>query len=147
MTDIDSFLSFSGAPAAKFEEVGDIARGTVVAAQITQAMKFGTMEPDWWPSGEPKEQLVITLDTDEGPRRLFAVKMNAPGCQFRAILDAKAGRSFQVGGTLSVKYTGTEPSKTPGFAPRKLFVAKYEPPPAGTIVEPEPATPLSVEDF
>ena len=127
MTDIDDFLTASGAPAFKFTEIGDTIKGTVTSVEKRDVFKFGTQEPDTWPNGNKKEQLVITVDADGEEFRIFAVK---PSAMFAAIREAvaKSGGRFAEGGTLAVKHTGTEPSKTPGYAPRKLFAAKYEPP-------------------
>ena len=141
MTDLDAFLSSSGAPAFKFENVGDTVKGRIVAAETREAIACGTGEVDRWPNGNPKEQLVVTLEDDSGDQyRIFAVK---PSAMFVAIADAvkKVGQGFREGGTLAVKFSGTKPSEKYG-TPQKLYAAKYEPPTA--VADPFDA---DTEDF
>lgn len=123
-------------PGAKFESIGDSVVGTIISAEARQTTDIKTGEPEVWPQGDPKMQVVITLQTDErdasiedddGQRRLFAKK---PSAMLGAIIDALGGQRLEVGGRLAVKHTGTEPASTKGFNDKKLYVAAYEPPKA-----------------
>ena len=126
----------SGAPALKFEKPGDTHEGTITAAEVRQQTKFGTGEPEYWDNGNPKLELVITLNHQGDLGRIYA-----KGQMQAAIRDAvtKAGADgIDVSGTatLTIKYLRDEPSKTKGFHPQKIFAAKYTPPTPGQVTIP-----------
>lgn len=130
------YLSRSGAPAFKFENIGDTARGKVVAAEKRQQTDYGTGAPKFYDNGDPMWEVVITVDTgvDDGNgetgRRVFA-----RGALLKAIREAlrDAAAKLEVGGELVVRYTEDgEPSKK-GFNAPKLFKAKYTPPTAQPV--------------
>jgi len=125
------YLSRSGAPAFKFEKIGDTFAGKVVAAEKRQQTEFGTGTPKFYDNGDPMWEVVITLDTgvDDGNgetcKRLFA-----RGALLKAVREAlrDAGAKLEVGGELRGKYVedGEPPKK--GFNAPKLYKAKYTPP-------------------
>jgi hypothetical protein len=132
MTTVENFddlLEGGGPPAFKFDAVGATAKGVVVAAKKVQQTDIQSNKPEFWPSGEPKLQLVVTLKQDNGEETRVFCKPNARA----AIQDAvkKSGGSFLAGGKLAIRYTGDEPSDKAGMSPKKLFAAQYEPPAAG----------------
>lgn len=141
-TDVNDLLAGgSKVPGARFEKVGDSVAGTIVSAEARQTTDIKTGQPEVWPQGDPKMQVVITLQTDErdadiddddGQRRLFAKK---PSAMLAAITTALNGQRLEVGGRLAVKHTGTEPSSTAGFNPKKLYVAAYQPPAANEAAD------------
>lgn len=132
---VNDFLNGSGAPAAKFLNVGDEVKGSVIHAEVSQQTDLdGNLKT--WDDGKPRMQLVITLQTelndpaiedDDGKRRVFVNKPRMKTAISEAIRTAGAQRLEQ-GGKLAVKYTGTgEPTKR-GFQPPKLFAALYRAP-------------------
>ena len=131
--DVNDFLSASGAPAAKFPEIGDTVKGTVVASEVRQQTKLEDGTPLTWDDGRPRMQLVVTIDTgelgdaDTTERRLFA-----KGNMLTAIKQAvkEGGGLLLNGGELTVRYIGDGEQKTRGFNPPKLYKAKYTPPAA-----------------
>jgi hypothetical protein len=145
-------------PGAKFDNVGDSVAGTIVSAEARQTTDIKTGAPEFWPQGDPKLQVVVTLQTDQrdpsiedddGQRRLFAKK---PGAMLSAIVEALGGQRLEVGGRLAVKFTGTEPSSTAGFSPKKLYAAAYQPPAANQAAdllanETPAAPPANVSDL
>jgi hypothetical protein len=121
-------------PGARFDKVGDSVTGTIVSAEARQTTDIQTGQPEVWPQGDPKMQVVITLQTDQrdpeiegddGRRRLYAKK---PSAMLTAIIAALAGNRLEVGGRLAVQHTGTEPASTRGFNDKKLYAAAYQPP-------------------
>lgn len=138
----DFINSAQSVPGAKFDTVGDTVKGTVVDVDVRQCTKFGTTEPEFWDNGDPKEQLVITLQTDlsdggaddDGKRRIYAPKpSNMLQAIGKALKDAgaKVGQGsakLDVGGTLAVRFTGQRPHEKPGFNPIKEYAAAYAPP-------------------
>lgn len=141
MSDANALLMSSGAPSAKFVNIGDKVVGTITDVSTSQQREFKTGKPEVWDDGKPKMQLVITLATDErdpsieaddGTRRVYAPAWAKPGSVFDALRNAvkAAGASgLDNGGKLAVVFTGTE-AQDAGLSPRKLYEAKYAPPAA-----------------
>lgn len=137
MSDIDDFIHGSrGAPSAKFPTVGTVVSGTIATKpEVTQRRDIdGNMMT--WDDGNPRMQLVITLQTDErdpdveddeGLRRIFAPR---PSNLLTAIADAlkKSGARLEPGGLLAVKFTGEKPHEKRGYNAIKEYAAQYQPP-------------------
>lgn len=139
MQDPNEFLLEGGVPAAKFDSIGVMVKGTVLSAVVANQTKFQSAEVELWPDGKPKKQLIITLDTgdsdpeiegDDGTRRIYAKAqmLNA----IRTAVRAHGG--IAEGGELAVKFVKEEPSKTKGFNPTKVYQAWYRPPVKVTAV-------------
>ena len=131
--DVNAFLNQSGAPSAKFASIGTTVKGTVIAAEVRDQTDFTTGEVLRWDNGDPRKQLVVTLQTDErdgdindddGTRRLFA-----KGNMLNAIKAAvrKAGANLEPGGTLVVKYVADGDPPKKGLNAPKLYEAAYKP--------------------
>lgn len=153
----NSFLMGAGGASAKFENPGDSVTGTVVSAEVTNQTDMVTGAVQTWDNGEPKQQLVVTLQTsqradgdDDGVRKVYVKGSKKAGS--RSLHDAVASavrasgaKGLTPGGTLTVKYIGDEPSATRGFNPRKLYEASFAPSAGGDFLgtaapAPAPAT-------
>ena len=131
---VEGFLSGGGAPAAKFPEPGATIKGTIEDAMVSQQTDLDG-KPKTWDDGNPRQQLVVTLATDErdssldddnGSRRVFI-----KGAMLTALKDAlkKAGaKNIEVGGTLAIKYTEDGVPTKPGFNAPKLYLCQYKAP-------------------
>lgn len=119
----------------KFNTIGDEITGTVAGDPFErQQTKFGTQDPDFWPNGDPKMQILVPLQTtlredpnDDGERTLYVASKNMK----RAIGDAirNAGASdIARGGTLTVKFVGNDPASKNPANPAKVYQAQYTPP-------------------
>jgi len=137
-SDVNDFLTRSGAPSAKFPTVGTTCKGTVVAAEKTQQTDIDG-NPLTWDNGDPRWQVVITLQTDDrdpaidgdaGERRLFA-KAQMLNAIKEAIRTAGA-RGLDVGATLAVQYVDDGEAK-PGRTAPKIYRAQYQPAPAVAV--------------
>jgi hypothetical protein len=122
MTDptANDLLMGSGIPAAKFDQIGVIVKGTIVKTGTSQQRDYQTKQPLYWNDGrpgtivtnEPMLQAVITVQTDtrddnddDGQRAIYCGSRNLRD----AVRDAvtKAGsKALEVGGTIAVQYTG-----------------------------------------
>lgn len=129
--DPNDILLSGGAPAFKFENIGDTVKGEVVSAEARQQTDYATGDLKTWKDGKPMMEVVVTLQTDlrndgddDGQRRIFV-----RGQMTTALRDAlkAANARLEPGGTLAVQFTGTKPSETRGFQPAKQFVAQYVP--------------------
>lgn len=139
-TNANDFLLGGGSASAKFEFINDTITGTITNQEVRQQTDIGNGEPLTWPNGDPRMQLVVTLQTDlrdddddDGLRSLYVKGSKKPGS--KSLHDAVAGavrnahaKGLQDGGTLTVTYVGDEPSSTRGFNPRKLYEATYKAP-------------------
>ncbi|MDM2104790.1 Uncharacterised protein [Mycobacteroides abscessus subsp. bolletii] len=126
------FLSGGGAPSAKFKTHGDTVGGVIVEEPTQQQqrdLESGDLET--WPDGNPKMQLVVTVQTDlrdpaveddDGKRRIF-VKGGLRKAVQEAVIAA-GSRGLDVGGELHVTYTGDGERKGYLTAP-KLYSARY----------------------
>lgn len=132
----------SGARTGKLEEVGDVLRGVVISAELRQA-RDDDNKPDFWEDGNPKQQVVILLQTtlDEGPndegkdddgKRAFYIKWW--GLQKKAFLEAV--RLAEVddlyeGDEFAVKYLedGDKDPKKKSWSAPKILKFKVKPAP------------------
>lgn len=127
----------SGSKGLKFETIGETHIGVVSGEAFErQAMKFGTTEPDVWPSGEPKMQVLVPLrvdgvvpdDPDDDGERTLYVSSNAMKQAIgKAIRDAGV-KDIAIGGTLTVSFIGYDPNSKNKQNPKKLYQASYQPP-------------------
>lgn len=140
MSTADEFLFGGGGKSASFENIGDTVTGTIVSTEVQQQTDISDGKPLTWDNGDPRMQLVVRLQTtarddddDDGIRAVYVRGSKRAGS--RSLHDAVASavrasgaKGLEAGGTLTVTHTGTEPSATRGFNPRKLYSATYKPP-------------------
>ena len=151
---MSAFDFFDSRPShsCKFKTPGETHTGVIT--EISDRMpvtKYGTTDPDYWPDGSPKQQVVITLATDErdpedpndtGERSLWVTESRKAGTILAAIIQAtrQTNAKLEIGGTLSVSFTGHDPNSKNPAQPRKLYAATYQPPAAGGgMFEQQPA--------
>jgi hypothetical protein len=116
-------------PSASFKDVGQSYSGTVeLPPDDRQATKFNSDEKLWWPSGDPVMQtrIVLRLDSSDELVAVYA-KGGLANAITKAIVDAEAS-DIEVGGKLTVTYTGTDPESKNPANPRKLYEASYTAP-------------------
>ena len=123
MSTLDSLLA-GGGKTAKFEKVGDSYTGVVQSAEVRQASNFDTGKPEFWDDGNPKQQIVVSIQTservDEEDDGVRAVYIKGWGDQKKALQRAskEAGGSPAVGDTFTATYVGDGEKPQRGFAPK-----------------------------
>lgn len=144
----------------KFTTPGDTHTGTITeVGDARQATEFGSNEPAFWDREKtrPKMQVAITLDTterdpqdanDTGKRTLWVVEDGRSGSILSAIRQAVAqvnAGTIDIGGQLTVAFSGFDPNSKNPANPRKVYTASYVPPaPAGGMfTNQEPAQPAA----
>lgn len=137
-----------GSPSCSFKNIGTAHGGKIIAFKESQQTDVETGEPECWPDGNKKMQLIITLQTDErnpdideddGQRKMY-VKM--PGGIFSAIKKALGKNKFSTGGNLWVKYVRDGERLKKAHNPPKEYEARYTPPgQAVAPISPSPASP------
>ncbi|MFD4936313.1 hypothetical protein [Streptomyces virginiae] len=142
----DFLMGGGGAPSAKFPTPGTTVTGRITERPTVEQqrdIKDGT--PKFWSDGNPMNQLVITvqtdqrdheIDEDDGRRRLF-VKGQLKNAVADAVRAAGA-RGLEVGGILTVTYTHDGQATQRGFSPPKQYTAQYIAAPAAELHTPDP---------
>lgn len=134
--DADRFLMGAPkVPSARFDFPGTTVSGQVIFMETRQQTIFGTNEVATWPSGDPKYQLVVHIQTplrephienDNGQRALYI-----KGKQFEgAVRDAvrAAGQpGIREGGFIQVTFTGLDMSSIAPQKPKKYAVVYQGP--------------------
>lgn len=125
MSTIDDLLS-AGAKSVKFENPGDKVSGVITDVQVRQATEFGTGAPLTWDDGNPREQIVVTLQTslredgdDDGVRSAYIKGWGQQLKAFRAASQA-SGKPVK-GDTFTATFTGFGPKSPKGGFPPKEF--------------------------
>lgn len=135
-TNPDEFLFGSAAPTVKFDTPGVTVTGRIVDRKVNQQTDFKTGELLTWPSGDPRMQLIVTLQTDQrdpsvddddGRRRLF-VKGKRLTEAVRDAVKAAGVKKLEDGGTLTVTYVRDGVPENKGISPPKEYTASYQPP-------------------
>lgn len=148
----------------KFTNPGDSHTGTITeVSDARQASEFGSNEPAYWDREKtrPKMQVAVTLDTaerdpqdanDTGKRTLWVVEDGRSGSILSAIRQAVhqvGAGTIDIGGQLTVAFSGFDPNSKNPANPRKIYAASYVPPaPAGGMftsqAPAQPAAPAPV---
>lgn len=155
----------------KFTNPGDTHTGTITeVSDARQATEYGSNELAYWDKERtrPKMQVAVTLDTaerdpqdanDTGKRTLWVVEDGRSGSILSAIRQAvhQAGAgTIDIGGQLTVAFSGFDPNSKNPANPRKIYSASYVPPaPAGgmftnqaaaqPVAAPAPAAPVPAQ--
>ena len=154
------FFAPRASHSCKFTTPGDTHTGTIIeVGDARQATEFGSNEPAFWDREKtrPKMQVAVTLDTaerdpqdasDTGKRTLWVVEDGRSGSILSAIRQAvhQAGAgTIDIGGQLTVAFSGFGPNSKNPANPRKVYSASYVPPaPAGGMfTSQEPAQPAA----
>jgi hypothetical protein len=140
--DPNTFLLGGGGKSATFPQIGATVTGKITQTpEVKQKTKMGSGDLEFWDNGDPKLQLVVTLQTDlrdpaddddDGIRKLYVAGSKKPESKSMhaavaaAVQNAKAS-GLEIGGTLTVRYISDGKSNTPGFNPPKQYDAHYVP--------------------
>ena len=129
----NDLLMSGGIKSAKFDTLGDTVMGTLVdEPKAIQMTKYQSDELDFWPSGDPKMQIVVTIQTDlrdpadafdEGKRRLHIPPRMMP--PVREAVQRAGAKGLAIGGRIAVRWiTGTGK----GEGNPKVYAAEYQAP-------------------
>lgn len=136
--DGNDLLMSGGIKAAKFDQLNVPVIGTILdQPKAVQLNKFGpdgkpTTELDYWPSGDPKMQVIVTIATDlrdpadpedDGRRRLHIPPRMMP--PVREAIQRSGAKGLAIGGRIAVCWiSGTGQ----GQGNPKVYAAEYAPP-------------------
>lgn len=146
VSDSDPFADAEKVPALSFRDapIGTVYQGTITKLpRVMQQRDFKTKEPTVWKDGNPKLVVVLHMEVTlaGGEVETRSVWANNPSSLFRALAKAQkdSGAQFAVGGTLAIRFAGTEPAKDPTLNPQKIYEARYTPPVVTNAWDPSPA--------
>lgn len=142
MTDARSLLMGSGSPSFSFNRFGDSITMQIIAEpKAIQQKVFGTNELAFWPSGDPKMQVVVQGQTawrnyegianpdrsrpDDGIRTVYIKGKHMERAVKEAIL-ASGSSWMDIGGWIQITYTTDDYESKAGIKP-KMFDVKYQP--------------------
>lgn len=144
MSDYNQFLMAEGGKSFPFEKIDDVVVGRVVSAQVAQQTDVKTGEKIFWADGSPRNQLVITLQTDlrtsdddDGVRLIYAKggKFDVETGEGMSMKDAIAsavreggGNGIEPGDELAVAFTGEGVRRNRAFNAPKLYTAQWKRP-------------------
>lgn len=103
----------------QYSEPGDTVTGTITKVDVKQVTNYKTKEPEFFPSGDPKKQVILTLQTslredadDDGKRSvyipLWGGKKAALGEAMRAAGMKEASTALALGNTFTARFVGEE---------------------------------------
>ena len=125
------------AAGVKFESPGDMVEGIVISWLVKPVTKMGTGEIDTFPSGDPKYQIIVTLQTtlrndidDDGKRTVY-IKSHMMSA-FKTALAATGADDLEKGAWTRIIYTGLGEAQR-GLNPPKMFTAEYKRPSAQVL--------------
>lgn len=139
MSTLSDMLAQTGGKSAKFEQPGDTITGQVVATDVRQTRDIKTGEPQTWDDGNPKQQVVITLQTterdaadpdDNGERNVYVKWWGVQRQSLQQAVKESGAADILPGGTFTATYTGDGEQKQKGFNAPKLYTYTYQPPSA-----------------
>lgn len=103
----------------QYSEPGNTVTGTITKVDVKQVTNYKTKEPEFFPSGDPKKQVILTLQTslredadDDGKRSvyipLWGGKKAALGEAMRAAGMKEASTALALGNTFTARFVGEE---------------------------------------
>lgn len=103
----------------QYSEPGDTVTGTIAKVDVKQVTNYKTKELEFFPSGDPKKQVILTLQTslredadDDGKRSvyipLWGGKKAALADAMRAAGMKEASTALALGNTFTARFVGEE---------------------------------------
>lgn len=140
----------------QFDVPGASVTGTIKNLSVVQQTNITTGEPEFWPSGQPKEMYRVSLATslrdpgspsDDGTRDIYlkgsrkAESKSSLSAVLQAVKVATGDTNLEPGGTLTLTYVGDgQPEK--GKNPPKQYTANYLRPVMNLGGQPAPQQPV-----
>ena len=132
---VNDILGGRGGRTAAFKEHGDSVEGEIVRYDQFQRRDIKTKEPLSWPDGNPKMNIVITVQTviiedddDDGMRNIYINVPSQPLAALRQALMKARAKGIAEGGYLTATFVSTDKPSGPGMSGQKQFAFEYEAP-------------------
>lgn len=128
LPDPNALLAGESVPSISFKDakVGESFTGTITALETAPVRNYETGEPEFWDDGNPKLQIVVTLDTeygdgaeDNGKRKVYLFGQKLAAAK-QALKDADM-KKMELGTKFTITYSGTKPSSNKKYNDVKLY--------------------------
>lgn len=147
-------LMAGGYKGAKFPDgqFGHVVGGEIIAAPETvQQRDFDSGQPKFYDDGNPMWQIVVPVQAepataDDDGIRAFYIKAQMKQAVQQALRKAGAAR-LEVGGVLQIRYVRDEPNSRGRGKDKKIYEARYVPPPAMSEADLAAATSTAVDQL
>ncbi len=122
-----------GSKTFPFDTVGDEVTGRILSIEQRQQTDMQSGEPAIWKDGKPKMMFTISLQTkiredeDDDGVRTINVRWKSQEAVQKAVKMAGAKKP-EIGGILTMKFTGEGVPSQKGFSKPKFWSAQYVPP-------------------
>ncbi|WP_432001197.1 hypothetical protein [Streptomyces sioyaensis] len=156
--DAQDWLMGGGTKSASFDGAPPITnKGQIVdLPPLVQKRDFDTGDPLFWPDGRPKMLMQVNIQTDqrdpsdpedEGVRALYLEFRKAAAV--RDAVRASGAKRLEIGGTLSLTYTGDDHAAKRGKGnPPKNYSATYAAPdPLAAVTSPQDPPPAQPQQW
>jgi hypothetical protein len=134
-------LGGSSSASFQFNNIGDSVSGKIIALDEVQQTDLDTGLPAVWPDGKPKMMIRVVLSTDlrdgpddSGERTLYLRGSKKPESRsslsavIQAAIKATGKSAIDVGGWLSLAYTGDGEKTRAAYSAPKQYAAQYKAP-------------------
>jgi hypothetical protein len=136
MTNANDFLMGGGTTSAKWNFIGETISGPITRQpEVRQQTDFKTKAPKTFPNGDPMNQLVVTLQTndrdpsdsqDDGTRAVY-IKGKQMTAAVRDAVRLTGAPGLEVGGLLTLTWVSGGPRFVNDPEPEpKVFTAQYQ---------------------
>lgn len=126
-------LLTGGASTIKLETIGETITGTIRNIATKQVTSFGSGQPEFWDDGNPKMQIVITIDSPDLPEGEGSFYAKAWGADKQALAAAvaqtglTADEALAPGNQITITHTELRPNKNPAFNATKIYAFQLTP--------------------
>jgi hypothetical protein len=129
LNDANDFLTSSGGPLIKLNElaVGEIIKAKIIDGDKIQKTDVKTREPLTFADGQPKMQLVLTVQREgvDEEERIF-MHYTAEKSLGAVLRDKQL--KLEAGGTIVIKRLDDEPNKNKALDPKQHYQCDYAAP-------------------
>lgn len=150
----DAIASSGGSTTAKFPNVGDSWEGKIVGTDVRQQRDIETGELKTWKDGNPMNQALITIQTDErdpevddddGTRTIYVKMWGQPWQALKQAIREAGDTDLQVGGFFRATHTSLGEKTNKAYNAPKLYEFEYKKP-AGKVGKAAAEEPVSEDD-
>ena len=142
--DVNNALMGGGGRSAVFKKHGDRVWGEIINSSRMQQRDFDSGDLLTWDDGNPRMQIVISLQTDEreddeddGVRKVYIKEPSQLLAAMRQAVTKAGAKGIANGGKFLVQYVSDGEPKRKGMSGQKQYFVKYEAPPEGYMPMPD----------
>ena len=135
MTTVNEILMGRGGRSASFKNIGDSVAGEIVRSDTMQQRDITDGKPLFWDDGQPKQSIVISIQTneqaddeDDGIRNVYVKVPSQMLTALRMALRKARAKGVENGATIQVRFVAEQAAEKRGMSPAKQYEIAYDPP-------------------